>query len=528
MAKEFNVTGLCFSEDHYMANVAEKVAQTYKMVEKGDYFIINRPRQYGKTTMLYTISDKLIASGNYVVFNISFEGIGDAVFNDEAKFSQGFVRLLAKYAYESAPELKPWLVEIMPKTDSLEMLSDVILELVSKANKKVVLLIDEVDKSSNNQLFISFLALLRNQYLDRKRQPTFHSVVLAGVHDVKSLKLKIRGDEEQKYNSPWNIATVYKVDMNLYPTDIKFMLDDYVQETGVSMDTQEIADKLFYFTSGYPYFVSHLCKIIDEDILPSKTAKEWSEKDVEKAFQLILREPNNANFDTVLKNLENNQELSELVFSIAINGDVIDYNDYIPLISLGVLYGVFACSEQGKVVIHNRFYRELISNMMIGKWRTTNLGNTGNGFDIANFKTPYLLPNQGLNIVNILDNFQAFMRQQYSNKDRKFLERDGRLIFLAFLKPIINGGGYDLKEPQISEERRLDVVITYYQHLYVAELKIWRGSEAHDKGLLQLADYLDRMGLSVGYLLIFDHSKRKSWGKDWAEINGKRIYWVRV
>jgi hypothetical protein len=32
------------------------------------------------------------------------------------------------------------------------------------------------------------------------------NVILAGVHDVKSLKLKIRADEDHKYNSPWNIA----------------------------------------------------------------------------------------------------------------------------------------------------------------------------------------------------------------------------------------------------------------------------------------------------------------------------------
>ena len=65
-----------------------------------------------------------------------------------------------------------------------------ITKLVKKTTKKVVVLIDEVDKSSNNQLFISFLAMLRNLYLNRMSDPTFHAVILAGVHDVKSLKLK--------------------------------------------------------------------------------------------------------------------------------------------------------------------------------------------------------------------------------------------------------------------------------------------------------------------------------------------------
>lgn len=55
------------------------------------------------------------------------------------------------------------------------------------------------------------------------------------------------------------------------------------------------------------------------------------------------------------------------------------------------------------------------------------------------------------------------MRAQYAKKDRDFLERHARLVFLAFLRSIINGAGYDFKEAQISEERRLDVILTFNQ-----------------------------------------------------------------
>ena len=524
MVKEFNVTGLCFPEDHYMADVSEKVNATYKMIEKGNYFIINRPRQYGKTTMLYTLEDKLLKSTQYVAINMSFEGIGDDIFTEEKLFSKGFVEMLSDYLPPSETTLKEWLADMAPQTDSLKKMAQVIATFISKTDKKVVLLIDEVDKSSNNQLFISFLAMLRNKFLERKKTPTFHAVVLAGVHDVKSLKLKINPDSTGKYNSPWNIGTVYKVDMGLTIDEIKSMLTEYVTATNVKMDTQLIAEKLFYFTSGYPYLVSHLCKTIDEDILPSKSVQEWTVTDVNNAANRILREPNNANFDTVLKNLESYPELDDLVYKIVINAEVIDYSDYTPVINLGALHGILARSEMGKVMIHNRIYRELIGNMMIGKWRTTHL-------DVPtplDFRNPYLLPQNGLNLENVLFNFQTFMKQQFSNKDRAFLERDGRLIFLAFLKPIINGGGYDFKEPQTSEEKRLDVVITYYQHQYVVELKIWHGTAAHDRGIVQLADYLDILGLKTGFLVIFDHSKRKSWTSDWIDIDDKRIFWIRV
>ncbi len=533
MAKKFNITGLCFPQKHYMADVSKQLEQTTKMIEEGEYFTINRPRQYGKTTTLYTLMDRLIAA-NYIVFNISFEGIGDLIFNDEVMFSGGFFRLLTDVADDSAPELKVFLAEKALLIQNLEALGKAITELCAKTDKKVVVLIDEVDKSCNNQLFISFLAMLRNKYLDRSRKRTFHSVVLAGVHDVKSLKIKLRPDEARTYNSPWNIATAYEVDMHLSANAIKPMLEDYMQEQNVNMDADLISERLFYLTSGYPYLVSHLCKIIAEKIMPTKMVhpanggkiKEWTEDDVNKAFQMILREENNTNFDTLIKNLENNKDLYQLVFSLVIEGLKIDAWTDNQLISFGKMHGIFAASESGSLIIHNRIYRERISNYMISKWRTDNLANPST--DVFDVISQYHLPNKGLDMQKVIENFQAFMKKEYSNKDRKFLERDGRMLFLAFMRPILNGVGYDFKEPQISEEKRLDVVITYHQHLYVAELKIWHGEEAHQKGLAQLTDYLDRLGLDTGYLLIFDHNKKKTWKKDWVTAHGKRIFCAKV
>jgi PD-(D/E)XK nuclease superfamily len=94
------------------------------------------------------------------------------------------------------------------------------------------------------------------------------------------------------------------------------------------------------------------------------------------------------------------------------------------------------------------------------------------------------------------------------------------------IKPILNGHAF--KEPQISEEKRLDVVISYYQHKYIIELKVWRGPKAHKAGLEQLADYLERQGLDAGFLLIFDHSAAKDWKTQHVRTKGKRIFaaWV--
>lgn len=519
MQKEFNITGLCRPAKHYMADISGKLAQVYRLVEKGAYFVINRPRQYGKTTMLYSIADLLQKNKEYLVFNISFEGVSTEVFATEAAFSPIFVKLLAQSLRNTEPELSESLLGLSPSIQNLNQLSDFITNFTEEFNKKVVLLIDEVDKSSNNELFIGFLGVLRNKYLNQDFARTFHSIILAGVHDVKTLKLKLRPEAEQKYNSPWNIATEFTVDMNLQPAEIIPMLEDYAQEHNMTLDASAIAERLFYFTSGYPFLVSKLCKTIDEQILPSKSVSSWTPDVVDLATSMIVKETN-TNFDSLIKNLENYPDLYDLVYKKLVDIEYQSYSIHDPTVSLGLMYGVLK-NGQG-ISIHNRIYEEVIYAYMTSKATSKVM------LGAYNVPQNFRLPNQRLNMEAVLLKFQAFMKEQYSKKDTEFLERNGRLVFLAFIKPIINGSGYDFKEPQISEERRLDVVITYYQHKYITELKVWRGAKVHAEGLSQLADYLDRQNQSEGYLLIFDHSKKKTWKSAWEMVKGKKVFVVWV
>jgi hypothetical protein len=332
------------------------------------------------------------------------------------------------------------------------------------------------------------------------------------------LKAKIRPDAEQKYNSPWNIAAEYTVDMNLYPDEIKPMLDEYAADRGVTMDTQQIANRLFYYTSGYPFLVSKLCKMFDESYLPQKSERTWTDEDVDMAAKQLVTE-SNTNFDTQIKNLENDPELYQLVYRVAVNNEQIPFNIHDPTINFGALYGIFV--NKNGLSIHNRIYQELLLNYMTIKMVVSKAPMYETG--------PIYKNDDGtLNMESILIGFQAFMKKEYNKKDRDFLEKNGRLVFLAFLKPILNGAGHDFKEPQVSEERRLDVVVTYLHQKFVAELKIWRGEKLHQKGLQQLSDYLDTMNLTEGYLLIFDHSEIKNWTLEWITYHNKRILtaWV--
>ena len=511
--KRFNTTGLCNPKKHYMVNISEKLEKIKALIENEEYFVINRPRQYGKTTTLTALENSL--KEKYLVISISFEGIGDIAFSNEEKFVIEFINLIEDILNCIDENLSETFKKLSLGVCTLSNLSRLISKFIKKLDKEVILIIDEVDKSSNNQIFLNFLAMLRNKYLDREKGKaiTFKSVILAGVYDIKNLKLKLRPEEERKYNSPWNIAAPFKVDMSLHKDGIKNMLDEYKKDKNLTFDTLKSSEFIYFYTSGYPFLVSRLCQIIDEDLDSS-----WNEENMLKAVKLLLSEKNTL-FDDVIKNVSNNKDLYEYIFDIVFNGEEKDFNIDNNIVDLGVTFGYFK-EEDGKVKISNRLLEQRLYNYFVTNLKLRNVA----GYNIkANF-----IEGTGLNIEKILIKFQEFMKEQYSSIDKNFLEREGRLLFLAFIKPIINGVGFAFKEVQISEEKRLDVVITYNKNKYIIELKIWRGEEYHEKGLKQLADYLHINNENKGYLLVFNFNKNKEYKKEKLIIEEKEIFEVFV
>ncbi|MCI8638078.1 MAG: hypothetical protein HFG41_02740 [Coprococcus sp.] len=53
------------------------------------YFVINRARQYGKTTLLWALKEYL--QDEYTVLSISFQRLSTQAFEDEYRFSKSFV-----------------------------------------------------------------------------------------------------------------------------------------------------------------------------------------------------------------------------------------------------------------------------------------------------------------------------------------------------------------------------------------------------------------------------------------------------
>ena len=343
MKKYFNTTGTCFADINYMGDISSKIEEIIKLIKRNSYFVINRPRQYGKTTTLNILENKL--NKEYLVVSITFEGIGDKVFSEEGLFSRTILDMFYDAIELNFEEEAEKLKSYSENVDNLRDFSKTLTKWIKDINKEVILIIDEVDKSSNNQLFLSFLGVLRSKYLlmRAKKDYSFKSIILAGVHDVKTLKLKFRNEDEKKYNSPWNIAVNFDIDMSFSSEEIEKMLLEYSNDYSLNMNTKELSKEIYFFTSGYPFLVSRVCQIIDENFYRDEK-KCWKIEDIKMAVKYISNEKNTLNED-LMKNLENNEELYELIKRILLNGENIVFNSLDPIIDIGLVYGILKNKE---------------------------------------------------------------------------------------------------------------------------------------------------------------------------------------
>ena len=92
--REFNVTGICVPDMHYMVNISGKVEQIFELVEGKKYFTINRGRQYGKTTTIGRLEKRM--QDDYICASITFQYSNGNMFANEVGFAHGLLERIRR------------------------------------------------------------------------------------------------------------------------------------------------------------------------------------------------------------------------------------------------------------------------------------------------------------------------------------------------------------------------------------------------------------------------------------------------
>ncbi len=520
----FNTEGLCRPDEHYMVRLDDRLACIKNtLIDRKKYFVINRGRQYGKTTTLKALAKYL--SGDYVVLSLDFQQMGTEDFVDAATFAHAFANILIEKleinGLDDRKELMEPLMEVINRdSNSLKDLFIRLSRMCRNSAQPIVLMIDEVDSASNNQVFIDFLAQLRSYYLARDEMPIFHSVVLAGVYSIKNLKLKLRPESEHQYNSPWNIAADFEINMSFSTNQIATMLNEYEADHHTGMDIQAVADEIYRYTSGYPVLVSFICKRIDERLCGSEAFQfpkdAWSGAGVAEAVKNILK-MSTPLFESMVKQLDQYSELRTMLENIIYQGIKIPFSPDEKAVSMGLMFG-FLAEKNGQVAIANRIFEMYLMNFFMTEEAAKSEVYLRGDRDRVGF-----IRDNRLDMDLVLKKFVEYFHEICGDKDEAFIEKNGRKFFLLYLKPIINGTGNYYIEAQTRDSRRTDLIVDYLGEQFIVELKIWHGNEYNARGEKQLTEYLEYFHRDKGYLLSFNFNQKKEIGVKEIQACGKTI-----
>ncbi len=505
MKKFFNVSGPCYPDKHYMLPAQERCKGILDLIHQEQYFVIHAARQTGKTTLLLELERQLKTSGDYAVLYCSLEALEGMVDADEG--IPAIIEELRSEVDDQNIAGGEGFAEHVDVSTYHTALRKSLSQFCKQVKKPLIVLFDEVDRLSNGTL-ISFLRQLRYGYINRGRAPFVHSLALVGMRNIRDYKGKIREDRETLGSaSPFNIVSDALTLRNFNKEDVSRLYAQHTGQTGQAFP-QEVINRIYDCTRGQPWLVNAAARQIVEKILHSDFSQAIFPEHVEHAIQtIILRR--DTHIDSLMERLRE-ERVRRVIEPIIVGADrryeLLD-DDYQYVFDLGLL-----SESERQLVPSNPIYAEVII-------RTLSYRSQRELDDVPSLPdTPAYIRAGKLDMTRLLTDFQQFWRENSDIWVEKYQYKEAapHLILQALLQRVINAGGNVTRE-MAGGTKRLDLCLHYQGVKYPIELKLRYGDNTYQEGKDQLAGYMDKLGCTEGWLIVFDRRKKTSWSK--------KIFW---
>jgi type II secretory pathway predicted ATPase ExeA len=511
MPKLFNVAGPCIPAEHYLVPALARLPQLSGLIASKQFFVIHAARQSGKTTLLKALARDLTEKGTHVALYCSLEtvqGIAEAEKGIPAIVNAVLNGLTWHPTFRHLP--RPF-VEHSAYTMEVNSL---LVQLAQAAGKPLVVLFDEADCLSGSTL-ISFLRQLRDGYINRDMAPFPVSVALVGMRNIRDYKAKVRPDSDTLGSaSPFNIVTKALTLTNFTPAEIAALYGQHTADTGQVFETAAI-DRVSYWTCGQPWLVNALARECVEELLQNDYAQSVTAELMDEAAEVLLLR-RDTHIDSLLERLKE-PRVRRIVEPVILGSEPVEStlsDDCQYVLDLGLLK-----REDRTLKPANPIYAEVILRTLSYDTQDSM------GRSIVN--TPWISGDK-LDMNGMLRAFQQFWRENSEVWQARYDYREAapHIILQAFLQRVINGGGKIVREYALGRQR-LDLLVYWHENRYALELKMkdqYRPDTAHT----QMFGYLDRLGLSEGWMPVFDRNPALSWDAKltWRtlEFEGKKIH----
>ena len=523
MERFFNIAGPCVAAKHYMLPAVERLPEVVGMVRRELYFVIHAPRQSGKTTALKQLVRDINGSGERVAMYCSLETLQNVT--DVTAAMRSVETLVAK-AMKLSPPLAARADETLGFAGSDPVVRDpasglmtLLTKIAADCGKPLVVFFDEADCLCYDPL-IAFLRQLRNGYINREDAPFPASLALVGLRNIKDYKMRVRPDGASVGQaSPFNVITSV-LSMRLFSEDeMRALLAQHTAATGQVFEEAAL-ESAYRFSSGQPYLVNALARWCVEKIHQNDYSQPITGADMEEAKEKIIREQG-THLDSLLEKLE--EPRVKRVGEPVMLGGAVDRTRYAEDVSYCLDLGLLV-DDKGSLKPANPIYAETI-----GRYLTRD---DQDDMKASVPETPWA-KDDGLDMAGLMAAFQEFWRENADEAAVPFQYREAypHLVLQAFLQRVINGGGQIVREMALGSER-LDLGVHFRGAVYAVEVKTLAYYEkSHVKAHEQVLRYMDRLGVSEGWLVVADSDLTKTWDEKISSEDvpqdGKTIHLVR-
>jgi hypothetical protein len=475
-----------------------RLPQARGLIAHGQYFVVHAPRQTGKTTTLGALARTLTAEGEYATLMFSCE-TGESSGDDFAAVEEQLLDTIRAAAGMRGLPAELYPPDPWPQAPPGNRLRAGLSAWAARCPRPLVLFFDEIDALRGESLR-SVLRQLRDGYQYRPTEfPA--SVALCGLRDVRDYKAASGGDPTRLgTSSPFNIKVSSLRIGDFSGAEVGDLYAQHTSETGQPFTAEAVA-RAFDYTQGQPWLVNSLAREVTEVIGVPPPDPIMPEHVDQAKDRLILARA--THLDSLVARLA--EPRVRRVVEPLIAGDLPDadgtYDDDVAYLrDLGLL------APSRPVAIANPIYREVIVRVLGS--RTEDV--------ITHDPRSFVLADGRLDFHRLLVEFAGFWREhgEVLASGDYYHEVAPQLVLMGFLHRIVNGGGYIDREYGVGRGR-IDLVVRWpyrdqdgkraWQREAV-ELKVWRPGRPDPlrEGLRQLDDYLQRLDLDHGTLVVFD------------------------
>jgi len=507
----FNTTGPVNQAAHYRLDPLHRwdLVAVVRLIEHQKYFLLQAPRQSGKTSCMLALQKKLNAEDEVFCLYVNIESARGAK-NDVREalvkiFQQFEIRIQTTLLLDEKhanvwEELRAFLAA--PHDDLTLYLANLSLIL----EKPLVLLVDEID-SLHGDALVAVLSQLRAGF-DMRGEGFPVSVMLVGITDVRDYKIYDIGEKQITGGSCFNIKSDSLTLLNFTQEQIRELYLQHTQETGQVFEADAV-DFVHECTDGQPWLVNALayeaCFRMEENL--DRTRVITKEVFLEAKERLILSR--STHLDQLADKLREDRVrrvLQPMILGGLSEGDEADRQYCLDL-------GLLKETQRG-FVIANRMYKEVLPRELSNRMQR----------DYLNTLSPdWVNADQSIHAERLIQLFVQFWRENSEMLTRRvqgYTEAAPHLTFFAFLQRVSNGHGVIVREYGFGM-KRADLYLRWKspagEQRIVFELKLHSEHTSLDvvekEGVEQTANYADACGADEAHLIVFDRRA----DVDWAE-----------